>query len=123
VAGWSWILIKSADLLADAARLWLAMGIVGSPISYGDAVAASSAGMVVRLIGLTPNGLGLREWAIAGVLQSLAGADGSQAVMAALIDRAVEVLVLVPLGLASVYGLRRSRHEKGTGIRAWFNSG
>ena len=109
VAGWSWVLIKLADLLAEAARLWLAMSIVGPAIGYVDVIAASAAGMVVRLIGLTPNGLGVREWAIAGVLQSLAGVGSSQAVLAALIDRAVEVLILVPLGLWSIHGLSRTR--------------
>lgn len=94
--GWLWTPLRIADLLVTALRLWVAFRVVGHAISYSDAVLAASAGMFVALLGITPNGLGLREWAIAGVTRASAGPVG---LAAAIIDRGVEAVVLTVTGL------------------------
>jgi uncharacterized membrane protein YbhN (UPF0104 family) len=96
VAGWLWVPVRVADVLVSAVRLWVVFDVVGQPISYSDAVLAASAGLFVSMLGITPNGLGLREWAIAGVTSATTGHIGFAA---AVIDRGVEAVVVTLAGL------------------------
>ena len=96
VAGWLWVPVRIADVLVSAVRLWVVFEVVGQPIGYGEAVLAASAGLFVSMIGITPNGLGLREWAIAGVTSATSGHVGFAA---AVIDRGVEAVVVTLAGL------------------------
>ena len=105
-SGWSWVLIKLAELLLWGLRLWLAMLVVGIPITYPQAVAAAAAGNLAGLLPVTPNGLGLREWAIVGLLGLSGQVDIADAALATVIDRGIEVLVVVPVGLWSLHGVR-----------------
>jgi len=106
-AGWLWVPVKAMDLLAAACRLQCAFWLVGASVSFEQALTASAAGLLVSLVGLTPNGLGLREWVIAGLSELLVPASGANALAASVLDRAVEVTVLVPLGLMGVFSLKR----------------
>ncbi|MAE66821.1 MAG: hypothetical protein CMJ18_21390 [Phycisphaeraceae bacterium] len=106
VGGWSWLPLKTADLLVDALRLWMAMRVIGVAPPIGDVVMASAAAMLVGMWGLTPNGLGVREWTVALLLGATASMASEQAMTAVLIDRAVQIAVMVPAGLWSMYGLR-----------------
>ena len=105
-SGWSWALIKLAELLLWGLRLWLAMLVVGISISYPQAIAAAAAGNLAGLLPVTPNGLGLREWAIVGLLGLSGQVDIADAALATVIDRGVEVLVVVPVGLWSLHAVR-----------------
>jgi len=96
VAGWLWVPVRVADVLVSAIRLWIVFDVVGQPIGYGEAVLAASAGLFVSMLGITPNGLGLREWAIAGVTSATTGHVGFAA---AVIDRGVEAVVITLAGL------------------------
>lgn len=97
-AGWSWLLLRLADSLAMAGRLCLAFAVVGQPLSFNEALLAAAAAMAVRVLGLTPNGLGLSEWAIAGLVTLSQPVAVETATAAALVDRAVEVLVQAMVG-------------------------
>ncbi len=114
--GWRW-----GDMLIWAARYAVVFSLVGSPITWAEATlfaAVSQAAMVVPLFG---NGLGLREWAIGAFAGSRAlesGADSAGALTeltasgltADLVNRAAELVVLVPLGaLAGAALARRAR--------------
>ncbi len=112
VAGWLWVPVRVADLLITALRLWIVFQISGSPIDYPHAVFAASAGLFVSLLGITPNGLGLREWAIAGATSAATGHIGFAA---AVIDRGVEAIVVTITGLWAMQ--RVSWKEKGTKAR------
>jgi uncharacterized membrane protein YbhN (UPF0104 family) len=96
VVGWLWVPVRAADVLVTAVRLWVAFQIVGKPIAYEEAVLLASAGLFVSLLGITPNGLGLREWAIAGVAT---GEAEKVAFAAAVIDRGIEAVVITITGL------------------------
>ena len=97
VHAWTWLPIRVMLLLTKSLRLWIAFSMVGCPIPFHQAVTVSAIGLLVDLLGITPNGLGLREWVVAGV---------TQAMTAALIDRAVEALVVVIVGLLSMWQLK-----------------
>ena len=108
-AGWSWLVLRYADTLVMAARLWLAFAAVGSPIGFNEALVAGAVAQVVRLTGLTPNGLGLSEWVIAWlVARSGPGVDVAvlSQLPAALLDRAVEVVVSLAAGAGAAWRLR-----------------
>lgn len=105
-AGWCWLPVRTADWLVGAGRLWLAFGMIGEPIGYREALLAAAASLVVRLIGLTPNGLGLSEWAVAAVTAAASPISAATGAAAALIDRGVEVVVSIVTGGLATWGLR-----------------
>lgn len=111
--GWLWVPLRAAELLAGTLRLWLAFQIVGHPMAFHQVLIAASAGFFISLLSPTPNGLGLREWAIAGLSALLAPTSGPAAALASLVDRAIEALVFTPAGLWSMHALRREAAEAG----------
>ena len=105
---WAWALLRAADLLAAAGRTALTLQVVGAEVSYPDALLLASGGLFVRLLGLTPNGIGLSEAAVAALAGAFTPVAAVDAAAAALLDRAVELLtllVLVPL-TGGLRGLR-----------------
>lgn len=108
VVGWGWwVPLRIADTLISALRLWLAFAVMGVPIGYADAVVIGAAGLLVRLIGVTPNGLGLSEWAVAGLSTLLTPATTAAGAAAALLDRAVEIVVMSTAGTIGAWFLKR----------------
>ncbi len=103
---WTWVPLRFLDLLVAAARLVLAFAVVGQPLSYDAALVIASASLLVKLSGLTPNGLGLNAWVVAAVATATGGLDPAVGVAAALVDRAVEVLVMIPAGGLAAWRLR-----------------
>lgn len=104
------VLVRIMEIGICGLRLWLCLRMVGSPI---DATAAMAAGCVSVLAGcvpLVPGALGVREWAI-GLLGPALHAYPLEAGLAAdLVNRAAELVVILPLGGASAWGLwRRAR--------------
>lgn len=108
-AAWAWLPLRGVDLALGGARLWLAFAALGSPIGYGDALVMSAAALLIRLIGLTPNGLGLSEWAVAALAAVLTPVEAGVSAAAALLDRAVEVCVVVATGAAALGALGLSK--------------
>ncbi len=103
-----WVPLRVLDLLAASARLWLAFHVVGHPIPFDAAILAGSASVAVKLLGVTPNGLGLSEWAVAGLAAALAPVTAAEGAAAALVDRGVEVIVVAAAGLVAMAFLRRA---------------
>ena len=112
-----WPLLKILDMLIAALRLYLAFLALGSPISYHTALLATAASLLIKLLGLTPNGLGLSEWTVAALIAltpttasttipTITPITASLALTAALIDRAADILLTLPLGLLTSYQLR-----------------
>ena len=110
---WLWIPVRVADLLVTAIRLWLAFHILGHPLAFDQALLAASGSLVVRLLALTPNGLGLSEWVVASIAATTMAMSTAEALAAALVDRAVEVWVLSAVGLLAAWRLRRVQHALG----------
>lgn len=106
-AAWMWVPLRSLDLAAAAGRLWLAFGVVGVELSWADAVLLASATLIVKLIGLTPNGLGLSEWVVAALSAAMMPIEAATAAAAALVDRTVEVVVMLIAGAIGAAWLKR----------------
>lgn len=113
----SWALaLRQLDALVWVARYLLVFALLEREISLPGAAAVAGVGMLATFVPLTSNGLGLREWAVgltaavlpAGWLASQ-GAEGvtSIALTADLLNRAGELIVIVPAGLAALLVLRR----------------
>jgi hypothetical protein len=115
--GWrimAWLLVRWLDLMVTAARIGAAFAIMGWALDLHEMIILASCGMFITLLGLTPNGLGLREWlygliAAGGYFAGDVEAGLGLALSAAVIDRAAEVLIIAPTGAAALawLGLRR----------------
>lgn len=103
----AWVPLRVMDWIASASRLWLCFAIVAEPIGVGDAMLLASASLLVKLTGLTPNGLGLSEWVVAALSAAMMPIDTATAAGAALVDRTVEVGVALIAGAAGAWWLRR----------------
>lgn len=100
IGAWLWVPLRLVDILINGVRLWLALAIVGIEVPMDRTLIVAATGMLVSLAGITPNGLGLREWIIAALAGALEPATVIDALAAALIDRAVEAIVVTGTGLA-----------------------
>ncbi len=98
---WSWVPLRAVDLAAAAGRLMLAFAVVGVQLPVMEAVLMASASLIVKLVGLTPNGLGLAEGALAAMTAVLTPVEAGVGAAAAIIDRAAEMAVTL---LAAVVG-------------------
>jgi prepilin-type N-terminal cleavage/methylation domain-containing protein len=67
-----------------------------------EVMVAVSIASLVRLTGLTPNGLGLSDWVLALVLSLIDPATLAQTTAAALLDRMLEMLFSLPIGLGGL---------------------
>ena len=109
--GW-WAAARVVDVAASGVRLWAALSVVGVDVAVHEAVLLGCASVLGRLAAVTPNGLGVSEWLVALVGASRAWADPVSASLlaaAAVIDRGVEVAVMVPAGMAGVGEWRGTR--------------
>jgi len=113
---WSWPVLAAAirylDLLATAVRYYAAFALIGSPIGFEQAAAFACIAVVATMAPFLSNGLGLREWAIGLASPVLAAAQIELAITADLINRAVEIAVIVPAGLAGIVHLARLRTRR-----------
>lgn len=106
------LIIRGIDAAIMSARVYFAFLILGVTISPSEAIILATAGMFLAMLGITPNGLGLREW-LYGLIAASGFFGGDVAtglqlgISAALIDRAAEILIFTPAGLISIAWLRR----------------
>jgi len=107
INSWLWTPLRIADMLAGGVKLYLAFKILGQPIAFEQALALRAVGSLVDMLPITPNGLGLREWVQGGLASWSNIAQGPVGIAASLIERAVEAIVLILLGLISMALLRR----------------
>ena len=101
------VVLRLVDMAAYGGRLYLAISILGVPITQRDAVALTILSMVSTL---TPVGsVGFREFAIAKIGPMLTDPSLSRHIDAAvLLDRAGEVAVFIPLGVAALWWMARA---------------
>jgi uncharacterized membrane protein YbhN (UPF0104 family) len=110
------LVFRQLDGLAWAVRYWLVFKLIHVQISPEGVSAVAGVGMLASFIPLTSNGLGLREWGVgltAGQLprgwvasSGSAGASGL-GLTADLLNRAGELVVIVPVGLIAIALLHR----------------
>ena len=113
IAAWSWPVLRMLDLCAATVRMWTAFQILGHPVPVWVAVVTAAGGMLMVMVGLLPNGLGMKEWMVAGLMTFTGqGSAAAIAAAAALIDRAFEAVVVLPVGLICMRWL--AKLEPGT---------
>lgn len=93
-------MIRLAEVLLWALRDWAAFALIGSPIGADAALALACVSMIANLVPFVGNGLGLREWAIGLAAPMLIGCRLELGVTAELVNRAVEIVVVLVVGLA-----------------------
>jgi hypothetical protein len=113
--------LRGMDLIIWSLRYWAVLAVVGSPITLAQAAALAAVSQVAMAIPLSGNGLGLREWAVGFLRASLPVWYGSQApavegLTADVVQRTIEVLLALPIGLFSgivLLGRWRRLHRAG----------
>lgn len=110
------VIFRQLDGLAWVARYWLVFALIDVQVSPEGASAVAGVGMLASFIPLTSNGLGLREWGVAitagqlptgWVASPSSAAAGGLGLTADLLNRAGELIVIVPIGLVSIAMLQR----------------
>lgn len=111
--------LRVIDMAIWAGRYALAFEIVGSPIDLSAALILAVASQIAMLVPFAGNGLGLREWLIGALAAGLpaamlGGGDAglSAGLTADVLNRVVEVLVAVPLGLACLALIARRLRQR-----------
>lgn len=97
---------RFADMLIWALRYWAAFSLLGKPIDFASATGLAAVAQVGML---APIQFGVREWLIG--LWTPVMVVG---LTADLVNRAIEVLIAVPLGLASSLWLYRRKTAAST---------
>ena len=98
----------TANWLLDFATLALALTAVGADVALGLARLAFVVAAVLRMIPITPGGLGFVEGGLTSVL-TLAGVPALAALVVALAYRAASLWLPLPVG-AVAYVVHRRRH-------------
>lgn len=100
-------LLRMTEVLLAALRCAACFALVGKPVDAVSALTLACAASAANTVPLLGNGLGIREWVTGLLAPSVAGVATPDALAAELLNRAVEVLLVVPLGLASAPPLAR----------------
>jgi uncharacterized membrane protein YbhN (UPF0104 family) len=96
---WTWLPLRAVDMMIGGAKLMLACHALDVQISFEHALALRAVGSIIDMAGVTPNGLGLREWAMTAMYPP--------ALAAAVVERAIETVVLIVAGLVCLSRLGR----------------
>lgn len=92
--------VRTLELSVWALRYALAVRIVGGEVSADGALTIAALVQIAVLLPIAPNGIGVREWAVGIAASGFAiGIAAETGLAAGLLDRGMEVLVAVPLGL------------------------
>ena len=112
--GWGWRLalaglLRYLDTMVWIGRYAAAFAMVGSPLDFQTALFVAAVSQLALLIPVAGNGLGLREWGVRAASALQIG------LLADVINRAAEIAVALPIGLAgTVWAARRlARHRAG----------
>ncbi|MCH7798328.1 MAG: hypothetical protein IID28_07755 [Planctomycetes bacterium] len=95
-------LFRYVEVLLLAVRYHAAFALIGSPIEHASALTISCVSLVATLVPLSGNGLGLREWAVGIAAPLVTPWVVEMGLAADLLNRAAEVLLVVPLGVGAL---------------------
>lgn len=90
--------VEAASILVGGMRLWAVLVGLGFSVGIEQAMALTIAGLVTSAVGFAPGGLGVRELAAAAI-SPIIGLPASVGLMAAAINRLIELAVLSPLSV------------------------
>ena len=100
---WRWI-----DLLSWSVRYGAVFAILGIDLTPESAASAACITAAANMIPFVGNGLGVREWAIGLAGPALATWTTDIGLAAELLNRAVDLVVVVPIGCASMPWIARA---------------
>lgn len=100
--------LKVLLVLADAARIYLALSALGFDVRPVQALVLVVAGALGSVVSIMPAGLGVRE-GLAALLAPLAGLAASAGFLAATLSRIIDLAVVAPIAFWLAF---RSRPEK-----------
>ena len=105
--------VRYLDTVVWIVRYAVAFSLIGHPISPIQATVFAAAAQLAMLVPFVGNGLGVREWGI-GLTLPLLEREAASAIglTADLLNRAVEVMSAVPIGLICLGVLARQRHQR-----------
>lgn len=107
---------RAFDLVIWGLRYLVAFHLVGSPIDLPAALAIAAAASTASLVPLAGNGLGLREWTTGLLAPYVADVTLDAGLAADLLNRAAELVTILPAGLAAIGALlaraRRARAQR-----------
>ncbi|MFI4915527.1 MAG: hypothetical protein ACIAS6_03335 [Phycisphaerales bacterium JB060] len=111
--------LRVLDMAIWAGRYAVAFEVAGTPIELPAALMLAVASQIAMLVPFAGNGLGLREWLIGALAAGLpaamfGGADAglSQGLTADVLNRVVEVMVAIPVGLLGLAFIARRLKRK-----------
>lgn len=108
------LLVRQAELALWTLRYWAVFQLVGAPIDLETAIVLASVSVIATLLPIVSNGLGIREWVI-GLLAPLISHEPvstSQAIVAELVHRAAELVVMTPVGITAILVLVRHARRR-----------
>lgn len=102
------LVLKYLDLILMAVRYHYAFQMMDQSIGFDICIALASIGMLAGAIPFLSGGLGLREWLVGWLTTILVMLPASLelGIMADLINRASELVVVLPLGVIAILWLR-----------------
>ena len=103
--------VRFGEVLLSALRTAACFALVGKPIDPSAALVFACASNAANCVPMIGGGLGIREWITGLLAPGVAGVATPDALAAELLNRAVELLVVVPGGLASTPMLARRLAE------------
>lgn len=104
------ILVRYVEVIIWAVRYACAFALIGSPIGAEAALAFACVSILATMVPLFSNGLGLREWAIGLVAPLLTAHTLELGIIAELVNRAVELIIITVAGLCGMaYLAQQSR--------------
>lgn len=95
------LLARLGEVLLSALRTTAAFALVGKPIDPAAALVLACASNAANCVPMIGGGLGIREWVTGLLAPGVAGIATPDALAAELVNRAVELLVIVPGGLVA----------------------
>lgn len=108
------LLVRQAELALWTLRYWAVFRLVGAPIDLETAIVLASISVIATLLPIVSNGLGIREWVI-GLLAPMIAHEPvstSQAIVAELVHRAAEIVVIAPVGSFAIAMLVRHNRRR-----------
>jgi hypothetical protein len=101
--------VRYAEVLVWAVRYYAAFALLDLAIDWQSALALACVSVIATMVPFVSNGLGLREWAVGLMSPMLTSYQLTVGLTAELINRAVEILVVLVLGLAAMGYLSTNR--------------
>lgn len=99
---------RAGELALLAWRYLIAFALIGKEIDLDAAIAFACIASAASMIPFSPNGMGVREWAIGLLAPMIAGHTLQEGIAAELVNRGAELVASVPAGgLAAAWLARR----------------